>query len=147
MARIKIVVPAHFSFSTAIPVRITDINYGGHLGNDALLSLLHEARLRFLQHHGYSELDLATKGLILADAAIEYKGESFHGDVLTIFVAADDFNKYGFDLVYKVLNQHGKAVALAKTGMVCFDYKARRIAALPVEAAARLVGEKPLDAE
>jgi acyl-CoA thioesterase FadM len=140
MARIKIAVPAHFSFSTAIAVRITDINYGGHLGNDALLSLLHESRLQFLHHHGYGELNLAGKGLILADVAIEYKAEGFYGDVLTIFVAAVDFNKFGFDLVYKVLNQHRKVVALAKTGMVCFDYDARRIAALPEEVSARLTG-------
>jgi acyl-CoA thioester hydrolase len=143
MARIKIAVPAHFPFSTSIPVRITDINYGGHLGNDALLSLLHEARVQFLLYHGYGELDLAGKSLIIADVAMEYKAEAFHADVLTIFVAAEDFNKYGFDLVYKVLNQHGKVVALAKTGMVCFDYGARRVASLPGEVPARLAGIKP----
>ena len=54
MARIKIAVPPQFTFSTQIPVRITDINYGGHLGNDALLALLHEARVQFLRRYGYT---------------------------------------------------------------------------------------------
>jgi acyl-CoA thioester hydrolase len=81
---------------------------------------------------------MAGKGLIIADVAIEYKAEGFQGDVLTIYVAPDDFHKYGFDLVYKVLNQHRKVLALAKTGMVCFDYGARRMASLPEQAQARL---------
>jgi acyl-CoA thioesterase FadM len=43
MARIKIELPQSFSFTCRIPVRITDINYGGHAGNDTVLSIIHEA--------------------------------------------------------------------------------------------------------
>lgn len=131
MARIKVDLPAAFTFSTQLPVRISDINYGGHLGNDAVLSMLHEARMQFLRHYGYSELDLAGKSLIMADVGIEYKGEGFHGDLLTIQVAVHDLNKYGFDLVYQLKNQENKLIALAKTGMLCFDYTTRKVAALP----------------
>ena len=49
MPRVKVALPATFPFRTEIPVRITDLNYGGHLGNDALLGLLHEARVHFLR--------------------------------------------------------------------------------------------------
>ena len=49
MARVKLQLPANFLFSTEIPIRISDINYGGHLGNDAVLSIVHEARIQFLQ--------------------------------------------------------------------------------------------------
>jgi acyl-CoA thioesterase FadM len=133
MARIKIALPPQFTFSTQIPVRITDINYGGHLGNDALLSLLHEARVQFLRRYGYTELDIAGKSLIMADVAIEYKGEGFNGDLLTFEMAAADLHKYGFDLVYRVTNQTQKLIALAKTGMVCFDYSHRKMASLPAE--------------
>ena len=140
MARIKIDLPSAFTFSTQLPVRISDINYGGHLGNDALLSMLHEARLRFLQHHGYSELEMAGKSLIMADVAIEYKGEGFHGDLLTIQVAAHDFNKYGFDVVYQITNQENKLIALAKTGMLCFDYTTRKVSSLPTEVQPKLTG-------
>jgi len=131
MARIKIDLPAVFTFSTQLPVRISDINYGGHLGNDAILSMLHEARLQFLRHYGYSELELAGKSLIMADVAIEYKGEGFHSDLLTIQVAAHDFNKYGFDIIYQVTNQDKRLIALAKTGMLCFDYSTRKVVSLP----------------
>ncbi len=44
-------------FSATLEVRISDINYGNHLGHDSLVSLLHEARVRFLRHLGYTELN------------------------------------------------------------------------------------------
>ncbi|KAA5549264.1 thioesterase family protein [Adhaeribacter rhizoryzae] len=138
MARIKFALPEKFTFSTTLAIRITDINYGGHLGNDALLSLLHEARVQYLQHYGYAELDLAGKSLIMADVAIEYKGEGFRGDVLTIEVTAHDFTKYGFDIVYRVTNQEQLLIALAKTGMLCFDYESRKVVSLPTGVTARL---------
>ena len=134
MARIKINLPENFTFATNIPIRVSDINYGGHLGNDALLSILHEARLHYLQQLGYTELRFGANALIMADAAIEYKGEGFMGDVLTIQIAPADFTKYGFDLIYRVTNQDQKAVAFAKTGMLCFNYDTRKLAALPAEA-------------
>jgi acyl-CoA thioester hydrolase len=133
MARIKVAIPAHTHFQTAIPVRVTDLNYGNHLGNDALLSILHEARMQLLGHYGWSELSLAGAGMIMADVAIEYKGEGFYGDVLNISLAFDDISKYGFDITYHVLNQNGKEVARAKTGMLCFDYQNRKLMTLPAE--------------
>jgi len=140
MARIKIALPKKFTFTTTIAIRITDINYGGHMGNDALLSILHEARVQYLLHHGYAELDIVGKSLIMADVAIEYKNEAFRGDVLTIEMAAHDFTKYGFDIIYRVTNQEQKLIALAKTGMLCFDYTARKVISLPQEVTNRLSG-------
>nr|WP_225986667.1 thioesterase family protein [Rufibacter sp. LB8] len=121
-----------------MPIRITDLNYGGHLGNDALLSLLHEARLQYLHENGASELDFGGTGLIMSDVGIVYKGEGFYGDVLTVQVQATEFNKYGFDLVYRLTNQNGKEIAYAKTGMLCFDYGARKLRTVPAEARERL---------
>ncbi|MBX0333866.1 thioesterase family protein [Pontibacter sp. HSC-14F20] len=138
MPRIKVAIPAHVSFETTIPVRITDLNYGAHLGNDALLSILHEARLQLLKHFGYTELDLGGASLIMADVAIEYKGEGFYGDVLTLRLAFGDVHKYGFDITYHVLNQNDKEVARAKTGMLCFNYQQRKLMALPDEVKARI---------
>ncbi len=67
MARVKIDVPDEFSYTTHIPVRITDLNYGGHVGNDTILSLIHEARIQFLGHYGYGELNMEGVGLIMSD--------------------------------------------------------------------------------
>ena len=140
MARVKVALPDSFSFATEIPVRITDLNYGGHLGNDALLGILHEARVHFLRSLGLeNDYDPVSKlGLIMVDVAVEYKGEAFHGDVLRVQMAGTDLSKYGFDVVYHVHNQAGKEVARAKTGMLCFDYNVRKLRLLPEALAAQI---------
>lgn len=139
MARIKIEIPASFPFECTIPVRITDINYGNHAGNDTILSIIHEARMQFLRRCGYTELQFAGTGLIMADAGLEFKNELFYGDTVIASVAADGFTKVSFDLYYKLEKQAGDRrvlVAVAKTGMVCYDYNQKKIA--PVPEAARI---------
>lgn len=141
MARIKVDIPTQFPFEARIPVRITDLNYGRHVGNDAILSLIHEARMQFLHHYGYTEMDLEGAGMIMADVAIEFKAELFYGDELLVQVAATDLSRVGFDLCYhlrKVAGDHFATVALAKTGMVCYDYSTKKIVAVPANAVARL---------
>jgi acyl-CoA thioester hydrolase len=132
MARIRIGFPENFPFSTEIPIRITDLNYGGHVGNDTILSLIHEARIQFLRHYGYGETDMAGTGLIMSDAVVNYKRESFHGDVLRFSIAATNFTRISFDVVY-LIQRNNAVVAEAKTGMVCFDYKTRAVTPLPAE--------------
>jgi acyl-CoA thioesterase FadM len=129
MQRIKIEEPASYPFSTNIRIRITDLNYGNHVGNDAFLSLVHEARVQFLESKGYSELNTEGFGLIMADAAIQFKNELHYGDTVTIEVAAFGFSKMGFDLVYRLTKlKDGKPmiVGIAKTAMVLYNYTERR---------------------
>jgi len=132
MARIKLEMPEHYTFTTELPVRINDINYGGHLGNDAVLSMVHEARVQFLNHYHYSELDVEGFGIIMTDTAIVYKAEGFHGDQIQIDVAIDDFNKYGCDIYYLLSNKKTAVeIAHAKTGIVFFDYDQRKVVPVP----------------
>ena len=141
MARVKIELPPRFAFSCKIPVRITDLNYGGHVGNDAVLSLIHEARMQFLRYFGYTEMNLAGVGMIMADVAIEFKSELFYGDTVTAHVTISELSKIGFDIVYKLEKEENdsvKTVALAKTGMICFDYDIKKIVAVPEEVKQKL---------
>jgi acyl-CoA thioester hydrolase len=132
MTRMTLELPVQFPFSTDIAVRISDINYAGHLGNDAIISLIHEARLRFLKAHNFTELDIDGFGLIMTDLAILFKAEAFHGEILTIEVGVQDVTKYGFEFVYRITGKEtGKEVARAKTGVLFFDYKKRRIVGVP----------------
>jgi acyl-CoA thioester hydrolase len=134
MARITIELPSEFIFTVEIPVRVTDINYGGHVGNDSILSIIHEARIQFYRHLGFqSELRFeGATGQIISDAALVYKSESFMGDVLIVQIAIAEFNKYGFDMLYLVTNKESaKEVARAKTGIVCFDYDRKKVASIP----------------
>jgi acyl-CoA thioesterase FadM len=137
MERIKINLPETFTFSTSIKIRITDVNYGGHVGNDSFLSLVHEARLQFLASKGFSEIDVMGVGLIMADASIEFKKEMIYGDTVKIFVTATNFDRIGFDIFYLLeVEKDGVTVisGKAKTGMMCFDYANKKKAALSAEA-------------
>lgn len=143
MARIKIELPAAFGFTVNIPVRITDLNYGGHVGNDTILTIIHEARMQFLQQYGYTEMKFGGVGMIMSDAMIEFKSELFYGDAVKASVAIAAISKVSFDLYYKLEKENnGKTilVATAKTGMVCYDYDAGKIAAFPADVVARLTG-------
>lgn len=141
MERIKVPVLENYTFSTIIVIRITDLNYGGHVGNDTFLSLIHEARIRFLDNHSFSELDFAGTGLIMADAAIEFKRELVYGKEVKISVAATGFDKLGFDIIYLMEVKEGDSWITAgkvKTGMICYDYKLKKKVQVPVEAMEKL---------
>jgi YbgC/YbaW family acyl-CoA thioester hydrolase len=132
MPRIKVEIPSTLSFATDISVRIMDINYGGHLGNDAVLSILHEARMRFLREYGFSEQNIEGVGMIMVDSAIQYRAESFYGDILKIEVGVSDLGTLGCDIVYRVTNREsGRETVRAKTGIAFFDYASRKLVAVP----------------
>jgi 4-hydroxybenzoyl-CoA thioesterase len=132
MARVKLDLPERVDFTTEIAIRIGDINYGGHLGNDAVLSLIHEARCRFLVDRGLSENDLGGVGMVLTDCIIQYQSEAFYGETLRVDIAVDDFSRIGFDLYYRLCEAgDGREVARAKTAGTCFDWQKRKAAALP----------------
>ncbi|OIO36628.1 MAG: thioesterase [Candidatus Omnitrophica bacterium CG1_02_46_14] len=134
MARIKLDLPEKFSFATEIPVRITDINYGGHLGNDSVLAVIHEARVRFLNKYGYTELNICGAGLIQSDAVIVFKAEAFYGDVIRVGVAVGDFSSTGCDFFFLLTNKaDGKVIARAKTGIVFYDYTRKKPLRVPEE--------------
>lgn len=132
MARIKIELPETFSFQSEIPVRITDLNYGGHVGNDTYLSIMQEARLQFLNHYGFSEMDIDGFGTIMSDAILLYKGQLFYGATILVQMAVTELSKKRFELTYLLTDKKNqKEVARARTGMVFFDYKENKIAAMP----------------
>lgn len=134
MARIKLTMPAQIIAEIQVPVRITDINYGNHLGNGAVVNILHEARMQWLHGHGFTELDVAGCGLIMADLAVVFKAEGFYGDTALVKMGCSDISRVGFDLYYDLWvtrSEQSILLAQAKTGMVCFDYSQKRVVAVP----------------
>jgi 4-hydroxybenzoyl-CoA thioesterase len=132
MARITVQVPETFNFAMEMDIPIAFINRGNHLGNDSLISCLNEARLAFMQALFGDPYTVDGAAMINADLAVEYKSEAYHGDRLRIEVAANDFHKYGCDFVYRVsCLSDGRIVALAKTGMLLFDFDAKKLKPAP----------------
>lgn len=134
MARIKIKIPEKIIGTFSIPIRIADINYGNHVGNDAFVSIIHEARMQWLKQYDYTELKIEGIGLIMSDLALEFKNEAFYGDIVEVTLAAAEISRVGFELYYQLsANRNNKSILLAnaKTGMVCYDYTAKKVAAIP----------------
>jgi len=138
VGRVRIDFPAESIWSMDIPVRIGDINYGGHLSNDALLGILHEARVSFLKAYDYSELEVGGCSLIMGDVEIQFKAEGFHGDILQVEIALGEAANSSFSIFYK-LSRKEDIVAMARTGMICFDYETRKVQAIPEKFRSRLL--------
>lgn len=136
MARVKIDIPVNSIASVHIRVRIGDINYGNHVGNDAFVSFIHEARLQWLQQNNFTELDIGGTGLIMSDLAFEFKNESYYGEEIAITISTGEISKVNFDLYYQLTTERNNETILlgkAKTGMVCYNYLHKKIAAIPDE--------------
>lgn len=134
MPGIRIDLPEKFIFETEIPVRITDLNYVGHLGNDSFLSIIHDARARFLRKYGYTELDVEGVGTIVNNAVILYKSQLFYGDTVIIKVALKNPGHMSCDFIYLLLDKKtGKEAARAQTGFVFMDYKSGNLMDMPAQ--------------
>jgi acyl-CoA thioesterase FadM len=141
MERVKIELPAELEFSTGLDVRIGDVNYGGHLGNAAVLTLLQEGRLRFLARDGFSEKDAGGCGLIQADAVIQYLSQAFHGEALRVEVGLGESDRLGFEFLYRIrAAADGREIARARTGMLFFDYARGRVARMPEPFREKILG-------
>lgn len=132
MARIHIQLPEQFIFATDIMLYQSHMNYGGHLDNALLLTVVSEARVRFFKSLGYTELDVEGVGIIVADAAVQYRSEAFHGEVMVVQMGAADLVDKGFDLVWRMNEQSSqREVARGKTGIVFCDYTTHKVVSMP----------------
>lgn len=129
MARVKFALPSEIHvYQGELEVRVSDLNYGAHLGNDRVLTLCHEARVKWLAGLKLSEIGANGIGLIMADAMIMYQGEAFLGDKLRIDIYNSDTNDRSFDLYYQITRvSDERSIARVKGAMIFFNYKERRL--------------------
>ncbi|MCW3148815.1 thioesterase family protein [Stutzerimonas stutzeri] len=139
MARLTLQFPEElYCFSTQLTVRITDINAGNHLANDSMISMISEARARFLFEYGIAETSKDGSGIIVTDLATTYKAEAHARDALRFDVGVMDFNRYGGDIIFRITRPaDGTLVAMAKSGFVFYDYRQSRVVPMPAEFVAK----------
>ncbi len=119
MPRIQIELAPRYAFSTDVQVYISHVNQGGHLDNAQLLSLVSEARTRFFRAQGYTEGNVEGCHTVVGDMVAQYKSEAFYGETLRVSMQPADFNRYGFDLQFVMVEVGtGREVARGKTGIV-----------------------------
>lgn len=134
MPRIKIHMPEKSLAVVKIPVRITDLNYGNHVGNSNLVEIIHEARVQFLKLHSFTEMDAGGTSLIMNELQVVYKNESFYNDVLEVALFCGGISAAGFELFYQITANRNNGllvIANAKTGMVCYNYQKKKVGLLP----------------
>lgn len=73
-------------YQDSLRLRISDINYGGHLGHVEFIHLLHETRMRFLRQFNLSESDIQGHALIMRNLNVTYKYQAFWNDELHIHI-------------------------------------------------------------
>jgi acyl-CoA thioesterase FadM len=135
MARLQLNFPEdQYCYTTLLTVRVTDINAANHLGNDSMISMISEARARFLFEFGVAETERDGTGIIVTDLATTYRAEAHARDQLLFEVGVMDFNKYGGDIIFRITRPKDRtAVAMAKQGFVFFNYKTSQVVVMPDE--------------
>lgn len=120
-------------FKTTIPVLVSHLNYGNHLGYDALLSIIQDARMKWLKKNGMEETSISdTIGYMIVDVSVSYKSEGFYGDDLDVEFYVPELPKKRFNILYKVTNQRtNKVVAIAETGHIFYDFKFKKVVSAP----------------
>lgn len=135
MSRLKLEFPEdQYYYFTQLTVRVTDINAANHLGNDSMISMISEARARFLFEFGIEETQGDHTGIIVTDLATTYRKEAYARDKLLFEVGVMDFNKYGGDITFRITRPRDNAlVAMAKSGFVFFNFQSKEVVPMPVE--------------
>ena len=118
MSARPLALPERLPFVCTLTVQARDINYGGHLGHDAAVSLLHEARRRWLAAAGFDEADSAGAGLIMLELEVHYAAEAFWGDRLRAELALVPLGAARCEFRYRV-GRDGHEVLRARTLMGC----------------------------
>ncbi len=135
MARLQLDFPEEqYYYTTPLTVRVTDINGANHLGNDSMISMISEARARFLYEFGVRESERDGTGIIVTDLATTYRAEAHARDQLLFEVGVMDFNKYGGDITFRITRPKDKTlIAMAKSGFVFYNYKTSEVVVMPDE--------------
>lgn len=129
---IHIELPEQFIFENKSTIRIDDINYGGHLSNEAVFKIAHEARVNFLKSHGLSELDAGGTGIIITGAIVEYLAEGFQGDEIVTYIGVKLSGRSSFSMFYRIERLSDQTIiAKVRTDISCFDYSARKVRRIP----------------
>lgn len=120
-------------YKISIPVRISDINYGGHLGHAELTKITHQARLKMLKHFSLSETDISGAGIIVRRMETSYKGEAFFDETLTLYIRISKPEKSSCLVEYQINKDSDTPVATVYETIMFMDYIRRKPVRVPQE--------------
>ena len=132
MPKIKLSEKSDYCFRYQTILKIRDINYANHLSNDAVVSLLNEARIDMFKKIGCTESALGEPGtgIVIADLVVNYKNQGYLGDEISIYSDIGEIQQKSFRIFYK-MEKGDDLMVLAETGIVVYDYQNKQIATVP----------------
>lgn len=127
--------PARYPFTTRTTTRFADVDPNRHLNNVALAAMMEDARVRFNVGLGLREAIHPNRPMV-ASFGIEYLAQGYFPDPIDVHVAVADTGRSSVTMV-QLLTQNGRAVAFARSVIVCTD--GERSAPLPDGFAAQAI--------
>lgn len=119
-------------FRTEYKVKISDINYGNHMGNQIPLELFHQVRMEFLTKEGLSELNIGDGvGTIQRESWIKYNKEVFFGETLTLEIEDIIIERVSMIIKYNVLKENGENAVEGTTTMLGYSYENKKVSKIP----------------
>lgn len=120
-------------YETDYKVIVSDINYGGHMGNERALIIFQQTRMEWLNSISYDEANIEGKGLIQLESHVYYLKEVFLGETLLCRIVNVQPERITFNIEYEILNKNNDIVIKGMTKMAVFDYEKKKIARIPKE--------------
>lgn len=120
-------------YETDYKVIVSDINYGGHMGNERALIIFQQTRMEWLNSIGYDEANIEGNGLIQLESHVYYLKEVFLGETLLCRIVNVQPERITFNIEYEILNKNNDIVIKGMTKMAVFDYGKKKIARIPKE--------------
>lgn len=139
MPRVKLIEQPTYEFSFHTTLMPRDINYGGHLGHDAIVTLFGSARASMYHSMGFGEGDLGDgqNGTIMSDLVVNYRAEGYVFDEIRVDSHIGELGTGNFRIFQRVV-RNDTLIALAETGIAVFNYTQHKIGRLPDIFAAKL---------
>ena len=119
-------------------VIVSDINYGGHMGNERALIIFQQTRMEWLTSIGYDEADIEGKGMIQLESHVYYMKEVFMGENLRCRITGIEPERITFNINYEIINEADETAIKGTTKMAVFDYEKKRVSRIPKEFAEKI---------
>lgn len=135
MERVKLDFPAEAVIHRhPLTVRVTDMNYGRHLGHDAVVSLLHEARIQAFAALDLPEWDMHGHPSVVADLAIQYHSEARWPDALFIETAVPEPQGKALIIYQRIYQAESEQlVATSRVNQLLIDIATGRPVEVPTQ--------------
>jgi acyl-CoA thioester hydrolase len=132
MSRVILREQEKYEFTYKLAIQIGHLNYAGHVGHDAVIAIVWEARVHLFRVLGLAELDLGDgqTGIIMKDLTVTFKEEAFLFEEVTIESHVGEVAGSRFR-VFNRISKADRLIALVEIGFSTFNYNLHRAVPIP----------------